>query len=163
TWGVRDSDSWRGGDNALLFDSGGNKKAAYTSVLNALNAGGTTTPPTTTPPPSSTTPPPPTTTPPPSGTGCTASVTTNSWTGGFVATIKITAGAAAVNGWTVRVSLPGGTAITNTWSAQASGTTGTVDFRNVDYNRQIPAGGSTEFGYQANGVAPSGTPTCTVG
>ncbi|WLS44625.1 endo-1,4-beta-xylanase [Micromonospora profundi] len=48
-WGVRDSDSWRGTDNALLFDRSGNKKAAYDSVLNALNAG--TNP--TTPPPGS--------------------------------------------------------------------------------------------------------------
>jgi endo-1,4-beta-xylanase len=38
-WGVRDCDSWRGGDNALLFDCSGNKKAAYTAVLDALNAG----------------------------------------------------------------------------------------------------------------------------
>jgi endo-1,4-beta-xylanase len=38
-WGVRDCDSWRGADNALLFDCAGNKKAAYTAVLDALNAG----------------------------------------------------------------------------------------------------------------------------
>jgi endo-1,4-beta-xylanase len=37
-WGVRDSDSWRSGENPLLFDGGGNKKAAYGPVLDALNA-----------------------------------------------------------------------------------------------------------------------------
>lgn len=40
TWGIRDSDSWRTGENPLLFDNNGNKKPAYDSVLSAL--GGST-------------------------------------------------------------------------------------------------------------------------
>jgi endo-1,4-beta-xylanase len=39
-WGIRDSDSWRTGENPLLFDNNGNKKAAYDAVLTAL--GGST-------------------------------------------------------------------------------------------------------------------------
>lgn len=41
TWGIRDTDSWRAGENPLLFDGGGNKKAAYNAALTAL--GGTPT------------------------------------------------------------------------------------------------------------------------
>ncbi|MFJ8869973.1 endo-1,4-beta-xylanase [Streptomyces sp. NPDC102473] len=44
-WGVRDSDSWRAEHTPLLFNNDGSKKAAYSAVLNALNAGDTTEPP----------------------------------------------------------------------------------------------------------------------
>ncbi|MER6398791.1 endo-1,4-beta-xylanase [Kitasatospora sp. NPDC001603] len=43
-WGIRDSDSWRTGENPLLFDDNGNKKAAYSAVLTALGGAGGGTP-----------------------------------------------------------------------------------------------------------------------
>ncbi|MFB0616209.1 non-reducing end alpha-L-arabinofuranosidase family hydrolase [Streptomyces sp. AGS-58] len=43
-WGIRDSDSWRTGENPLLFDAGGNTKPAYSAVLTALGGNSSGTP-----------------------------------------------------------------------------------------------------------------------
>ncbi|MFC8847930.1 PHB depolymerase family esterase [Micromonospora sp. NPDC057141] len=146
--------SFQGYGHSIPFD------AAQAIRFLGFDAASPTTPPPspTTPPPSPTTSP---TTPPPGGVGCSATVSVNSWTGGFVATVKVTAGSGGTRGWNVGVTLPGGSSVTNTWSATAAGSSGTVRFANVDYNGQLAAGQVTEFGFQGTGTAPTQTPTCT--
>jgi hypothetical protein len=122
---------------------------AYRITITPGSGGGSSTPPPTTTPPTTT----------PAGS-CNATVSLNSWSGGYVATVKVSAGAAAVNGWAVGMTLPAGGAMTNAWNAASAGTTGAVTFHNVSYNGQIAAGGSTEFGFQGTGAAPTATPTC---
>jgi lysophospholipase L1-like esterase len=141
---------------------------ALIAVPGSLNPGGTSTPsPTTTPntSPAPTTPGPTTTpnTSPAPGRTCTATVSLNQWNGGFVATVRVTAGATGTNSWTVGMTLPGGATITNAWNADRSGNSGAVQFRNVGYNGVVAAGQSTEFGFQGTGSGSGMTPSCTAG
>ncbi|MFF3869147.1 cellulase family glycosylhydrolase [Micromonospora sp. NPDC001898] len=118
-----------------------------------------TTPPPTTPPP--TTPPP--TTPPPTG-GCTATYTiVNQWQGGFQGEVKVTAGSAAINGWTTRWTYANGQAVTQSWNATVTSSGSAVTARNVAYNGRLDAGASTSFGFIGSSGGTNTVPavTCT--
>ncbi|SCG72624.1 Cellulose binding domain-containing protein [Micromonospora humi] len=119
-------------------------------------------PPTTTPP---TTPPPttaPPTTPPPTGGACAATYrTTSTWSGGFQGEVTVTAGASAINGWTVGWNLAGGQSISQIWGGTLSTSGSTATVRNVSYNGSVPAAGSTTFGFLANGSPSTPALTCT--
>ncbi len=91
--------------------------------------------------------------------GCTATVSLNQWNEGFVATIKVTAGSSALRGWRVTTTLSNAT-VTGSWSATRSGNSGTVNWSNVDYNANVAAGQSTEFGFQGSGSGAGLNPTC---
>ncbi|WP_230568239.1 glycosyl hydrolase 115 family protein [Saccharothrix luteola] len=104
-----------------------------------------------------------TTTTPGGPAGCTASASSNSWNGGFTATVKVAAGSSDVDGWTVTLTLPPGATVTNAWNAHRDGDTGTVRWTNASYNGRVAAGQSTEFGFQGTGVGTGLAPTCTTG
>ncbi len=97
-----------------------------------------------------------------SGTGgCAAAYSVgSSWSGGFVASVSVTAGGSAIAGWTVTMTLPSGTALTNVWNGSSSGTTGTVRVTNASYNGSLGAGQSTSFGFQGTGSGTGVTVSC---
>ncbi|BCB77492.1 hypothetical protein GCM10022251_69630 [Phytohabitans flavus] len=136
-----------------------------------------TTPPAPRPPaqttrPPQATPPAPTTRPPAPTTQAAATTQTvgtalctfryavsNQWQDGFVAEMKVTAGAAPVSGWTARFEFAGDQAITNAWNATVTQSGTQVSATNQDWNTTIPAGGNATFGFQATYSGTNPPPT----
>ncbi|GAA1502673.1 hypothetical protein GCM10009677_37960 [Sphaerisporangium rubeum] len=70
------------------------------------------------------------------------------------------AGAAAVNGWTVDWTWPGSQSVTQIWGGVRSGSGSAVTVRNETWNGALAAGGTTTFGFIANGTPATPALTC---
>jgi endoglucanase len=106
-------------------------------------------------------------------TGCKVDYTvTNQWSGGFQAGVKITNLGDPVSGWTLKFTMPdAGQKLTQGWNATWSQSGSTVSATNVDWNRTLSTGGTTDLGltgtftgsnpkpsaFTLNGVACTGT------
>ena len=91
--------------------------------------------------------------------GCQVNYVANQWSGGFTANVRLTAGDAAVDGWTVTWTYRGDQRITSGWNAQVTQAGAVVTATNVAWNGNLPAGGSTEFGVQGTYATSNAAPT----
>lgn len=99
--------------------------------------------------------------------GCTATWQnqTVNWAGHFQAQVTVkNNGTTALNGWTVKWTFAGGQTFEGApWNGTVITQPPTVAVSNVDWNKVVASGGSTSFGFNGAGTAPSPTPalTCT--
>lgn len=100
---------------------------------------------------------------PPATGGCTAAYTvTNTWPGGFQATVTVSAGSTSTSAWNVHWTLPSGQAISQLWSGVLTVSGSSVSVANESYNGTLAPGASTTFGFTATGTStPTPTLTCT--
>jgi lytic cellulose monooxygenase (C4-dehydrogenating) len=106
--------------------------------------------------PDPTTPPP---SPPAGNNGCSATYTIASqWTGGFQGDVTVTAGSAAIRGWTVTLVFPDGQTVGQSWNASVTSNGPTVTARSIEYNGNLAAGASATFGLLGSWLGTNGAP-----
>jgi lytic cellulose monooxygenase (C4-dehydrogenating) len=107
----------------------------------------------------------PSTSPTPGTPGaCSATYSvTGQWAGGFQADVRVTAGPAAIRGWTVSWTFANGQQVSQVWNATVTTSGATVTARNASYNGSLGAGASSSFGFIGawNGTNSVPVPTCT--
>lgn len=85
------------------------------------------------------------------------------WSGGFQASVKVTAGSAPITGWTVTWRYAGGQSVTQAWNATITSSGSEVTARNAGFNGPLGTGASTEFGFLGTWTGANEIPalTCT--
>ncbi len=92
-------------------------------------------------------------------TGCTVTYTTNEWSGGFTAQIRVTNLGAALNGWRLEWTYGGDQQVTSAWNAQVTQSGSAVTAVNVAHNAVLAADGSVDFGLQGTWRTADPAPT----
>ncbi len=100
------------------------------------------------------------------GAACVAVITAEEqWSNGFKYDIDVTAGESALTGWTVTVVIGPDATVDSPWRASLSSSEGGVaTFVNEDFNGDVDAGETVDFGFNGSG-SPSDdvTLTCAAG
>ncbi|BAL87525.1 putative glycosyl hydrolase [Actinoplanes missouriensis 431] len=137
--------------------------AREASIFGGVQPSPSTSSPSSSPSPSSPSPSPSSPSPSsPGGQGCTATYAiTGQWSGGFQGEIKVTAGIAAINTWTVTWSFANGQKVSNAWSADVTSSGTTVTARNAAWNGKLAAGTTTSFGFLGSWTGSNTVPAVT--
>ena len=96
--------------------------------------------------------------------GCTAAYRiTNQWPGGFQGEVTVTNGTTASTSWTVTWTYANGQTITQMWGAQDTASGASHTARNMPYNGNLAANGTTTFGFIGTwtGTNTVPSPSCT--
>jgi hypothetical protein len=104
----------------------------------------------------------PTTTAAPPTCSATYSVT-SSWSGGFDASVTVTAGASDITAWTVQWTFANGQTVVSGWNATLAQSGSSVTATSQVYNGSLGAGTSTSFGFEGTWGSTNAVPTlsCT--
>jgi hypothetical protein len=77
----------------------------------------------------------------------------SSWDTGYTARYTIAAGTSALSGWRVEFDLAAGSSVGTFWDSLLTSSGNHYTFVNREYNGNVPAGGTTSFGFNVSGTA----------
>jgi acetylxylan esterase len=96
--------------------------------------------------------------------GCSAAIkVVSTWNSGWQANVDVTAGSAAISGWTLKWTWPSGQAITSSWNAGVTSSGSSVTAEDVGWNGSVAAGQTrtSTWGFIGSGTAATPAVICT--